>query len=210
MTMKETRRSTLALAILALLSEEPMHPYRMQQLIKQRHKEAVINVRLRSSLYQTIDRLERAGLIAVQETEKADNRPERTIYRLTAEGAATARQWLREMLAHPVNEYPEFPAALSFLPLLPPHEALALLTTRSEALVTEIAAIDRKLTTAGPWLPRLFVLEVDYQRAMMETERLWLQGVIAELQSGELHWDEAWLREQAEPPEEVMRALDRL
>jgi DNA-binding PadR family transcriptional regulator len=208
--MKETRRSALALAVLALLSEESMHPYRMQQLIKQRHKEAVVNVRLRSSLYQTIDRLERAGLIAVQETEKADNRPERTIYRLTTEGAATARQWLREMLAHPVNEYPEFPAALSFLPLLPPHEALALLVTRSEALVTEIADIDHKLTVVGPWLPRLFTLEVDYQRTMMETERRWLQDVIAELQSGALHWDDVWLQEQKAPPEEVMRALGRL
>ena len=210
MTMKETRRSALALAVLTLLSEEPMHPYRMQQLIKQRHKEAVINVRLRSSLYQTIDRLERAGLIAVQETEKAENRPERTIYRLTTDGALIARQWLREMLAHPVNEFPEFPAALSFIPLLPPHEVLALLTSRSEALETEIAEIDRKLATVSFWLPRLFSLEVDYQRTMMATEQRWLRGVIAELESGELHWDEAWLREHAEPPEEVMRALERL
>jgi DNA-binding PadR family transcriptional regulator len=208
--MKETRRSTLALAILALLSEEPMHPYRMQQLIKQRHKEAVVNVRLRSSLYQTIDRLERAGLIEVQETEKADNRPERTIYRLTLEGAATSRRWLREMLAHPVNEYPEFPAALSFLPLLPPHEALALLRSRAEALVTEMAEIDHKLAAVGPWLPRLFALEMDYQRTVMVAERLWLEQVIAELQSGDLHWDDAWLQEQKTPPEEVMRALGRM
>jgi DNA-binding PadR family transcriptional regulator len=208
--MKGTRRSTLALAVLALLSEEPMHPYRMQQLIKQRHKEAVVNVRLRSSLYQTIDRLERAGLIEVQETEKADNRPERTIYRLTLEGAATSRQWMREMLAHPVNEYPEFPAALSFLPLLPPHEALALLSSRAEALVTEMAEIDHKLAAVGPWLPRLFALEMDYQRTVMEAERLWLEQVIAELQSGDLHWDDAWLQEQKAPPEEVMRALDRM
>jgi DNA-binding PadR family transcriptional regulator len=208
--MNETRRSALALAVLALLHEEPMHPYRMQQLIKQRHKEAVVNVRLRSSLYQTITRLERDGLIAVHETEKADNRPERTIYRLTMDGATTARHWLREMLAHPVNEYPAFPAALSFLPLLPPHEALALLTTRAEALVTEIADIDHKLATVAPWLPRLFTLEVDYQRTMMETERQWLQTVLAELRSGDLHWDDAWLQEQKEPPEEVMRALGRM
>lgn len=208
--MKETRRSALALAVLALLSEEPMHPYRMQQLIKQRHKEAVVNVRLRSSLYQTIDRLERAGLIAVQETEKADNRPERTIYRLTLEGAATSRRWLREMLAHPVNEFPDFPAALSFLPLLPPHEALALLSSRAEALVTEIADIDRKLAAVGPWLPRLFALEIDYQRTMMVAEHRWLEQVLAELQSGDLHWDDAWLKQQKAPPEEVMRALDNL
>ena len=208
--MSETRRSTLALAVLSLLYEEPMHPYRMQQLIKQRHKEAVVNVRLRSSLYQTIDRLQRAGLIAVQETEKADNRPERTIYRLTSAGEATARQWLREMLARPVNEYPEFPAALSFMPLLSSEEALSLLTQRAEALVAEMADIDQKLSAVGPWLPRLFILEVDYQRTVMKAEHQWLQTVIADLRSGELHWDDAWLEQQKEPPEEVMRALGRL
>lgn len=207
--MTETRRSTLALAVLSLLYEEPMHPYRMQQLIKQRHKEAVVNVRLRSSLYQTIDRLQRAGLIAVQETEKADNRPERTIYRLTPDGDTTARQWLREMLARPVNEYPEFPAALSFMPMLSSDEARMLLTQRAEALAAEIADTDQKLDAVGPWLPRLFILEVDYQRTVMRAELRWLQSVIADLQSGDLHWDDAWLEQQKEPPEEVMRALGR-
>lgn len=208
--MKEARRSPLALAVLALLHEEPMHPYRMQQLIKQRHKEAVINVRLRSSLYQTIDRLERAGLIAVLETEKAENRPERTIYRLTDAGGITVRQWLRDMLAHPANEFPAFPAALSFMPLLPPPEALELLTTRAGALASEIAELDRKLAAIQPWLPRLFLLEIEHQRAMMAAEQQWLHTVIGALRAGELHWDEAWLATQKEPPEEVMRALGRL
>ena len=31
-----------------------MHPYRMQQLIKERGKDLVINVQRRASLYQTI------------------------------------------------------------------------------------------------------------------------------------------------------------
>ena len=187
-----------------------MHPYRMQQLIKQRHKEAVVNVRLRSSLYQTIDRMQRAVLIAVQETEKADNRPERTIYKLTYEGEATARQWLREMLAQPVNEYPEFPAALSFMPLLPAGEAQALLTQRAAILTDQIADIDRKLSAVDPWLPRLFILEVEYQRTVMTAELQWLETVIADLQAGELYWDDIWLEQQKEPPEEVMRALDRM
>ena len=44
-------KSTTARLLQTLLAEAPAHPYRMQQLIKQRHKEAVINVRLRSSLW---------------------------------------------------------------------------------------------------------------------------------------------------------------
>ncbi|MFT4038001.1 MAG: PadR family transcriptional regulator [Thermomicrobiales bacterium] len=210
MTMKETRRSPLALAVLALLDEAPMHPYRMQQLIRQRHKEAVINVRLRSSLYQTIDRLQRAGLIAVQETEKADNFPERTIYRLTPAGKETAREWLREMLAQPVAEYPEFPAALSFMPMLSPDEAQTLLAERATRLEASIADLDHKLAAVAPWLPRLFTLEVDYQRTVMQAELAWLRAVLAELASGALHWDDAWLQAQTPPPEEVMRSLNRI
>lgn len=203
------RRSPLALALLALLAEEPMHPYRMQQLIKQRHKETVINVRLRASLYQTIERLLRGGLIEIQETEKAENRPERTIYRLTPEGDATVRQWLREMLAHPVNEFPAFPAAISVMPLLPPEEVLDLFIQREAALAAQLAEIDRKLGAIAPYLPRLFLLEVEHQRALLDAEWQWLGGVIADLQSGALHWDEAWLATQTAPPEEVIAALER-
>lgn len=57
------RRSPLALAVLALLWEEPMHPYRIQQLIRERGKDEVVNVRQRASIYQAIDRLERDKLI---------------------------------------------------------------------------------------------------------------------------------------------------
>jgi DNA-binding PadR family transcriptional regulator len=126
----QTRRSPLALAILSLLDEEPMHPYRMQQFIKQRGKDDVVNVRARASLYQTIERLLKSGLIAVQETARAENRPERTIYRITDAGRETAREWLRAMIATPAREFPEFPAALAHLPLLPPDEVLPLLERR--------------------------------------------------------------------------------
>ena len=50
-----TQRSGLALAVLALAAEEPMHPYRMQQLLRERGKDQVVNVGQRSQLYKTID-----------------------------------------------------------------------------------------------------------------------------------------------------------
>src|SRR3954447_26194353 len=107
MTMKRTtRHSPLALAVLALLYEAPMHPYRMQQLIKERGKDEVINVRQRGSIYQMIERLERAGLIAVRETARAENRPERTVYALTDEGHEAVLTWMREMLSTPAREFP--------------------------------------------------------------------------------------------------------
>ena len=77
------RRSPLALVLLVLLAEEPMHPYRMHEVIKERGKDRIANVAQRNSVYQTIDRLLRAELIAVRETTRDERRPERTVYEIT-------------------------------------------------------------------------------------------------------------------------------
>src|SRR6476659_7871797 len=106
---RQFKRSTLALAILGLLHEQPMHPYRMQRLIKERGKDQVINVQQRASLYQVIDQLLRAGLIIVAETAREEGYPERTVYKLTDKGRHTAITWLRDMLSTPAQEFPEFP-----------------------------------------------------------------------------------------------------
>src|ERR1041385_2555083 len=106
MTMSRTlKRSPLALAVLALLREGPMHPYQMQRLIKERGKDQVIKVEQRASLYQTISQLLRAGLITFWETARQEGFPERTAYKLTDEGHITAVNWLREMLSTPAQEY---------------------------------------------------------------------------------------------------------
>src|SRR5690606_11757311 len=130
------------LAILVLLAEEPMHPYRMQQLIKERGKDLVINVQRRASLYQTIQRLLRNGLIAVKEISREENRPERTVYELTEKGLQTAREWLRDMLATPKAEFPEFPAALSLIPLLESDDVLHRLEEREAALAEKLSRLD--------------------------------------------------------------------
>ena len=98
------RRSPLALAVLGLLYEAPMHPYRMQRLIKERGKDEVINVRQRASVYQTIDRLQRLGLIVARETTREERWPERTVYELSDEGRRTFRVWMHEILSTSARE----------------------------------------------------------------------------------------------------------
>ena len=173
-----------------------MHPYRMQQLIKERAKDEVINVRLRASLYQTIARLLRDGLIAVQETARSENRPERTIYRLTEAGRETVFAWLCSMLATPAREFPEFPAAVSFMALLKPEEALAQLEIRAAAVEAELAEIAGRLESAAD-LPRVVVLEEEYRRALRQAELAWVHGVMADLRSGALTWNMQYLQEFA-------------
>src|SRR5579862_4517755 len=99
MTEPPRPRSPLWIVVLALACEEPMHPYRMQALIKQRGKDQIANVAQRNSVYQTIDALKRADLIAVRETSREERRPERTTYEATAAGREALRAWVRAGLA---------------------------------------------------------------------------------------------------------------
>jgi DNA-binding PadR family transcriptional regulator len=185
------RRSVLALAILSMLTEAPMHAYRMQQLIKERHKDDVVNVAQRNSVYQTIDRLVRDGLADVESTDRADNRPERTTYRITDAGRATLRAWLLDMVSTPTREFPEFPAALSFLPSLTPDEALGALTARVARLDERLAEINGEIAYGGTFLPRIFLIESEYQRDVVAAELGYVRTLVADLASTELTWPTA-------------------
>lgn len=195
--MRPPKRSALALAVLVMLYEAPMHPYRMQRLIKERGKDEVINVARRASLYQTIQRLERDDLISAQQTIRDDVRPERTIYEITDRGRAVALEWLRQILSTPAREYPEFPAAISFLPLLSPEDALRQLELRARAIEAELRRIGDGLDQAAQ-VPRLFLLEFEFLRAAHMTELAWVKGVIEDLRAGRLTWNEAWLHRVAD------------
>lgn len=182
------RRSVLAMAVLSMLGEEPMHAYRMQQLIKERHKDDVVNVTQRNSVYQTVQRLVRDGLVVVESTSRPSNRPERTTYRITPEGRATLREWLRTMLSAPAQEYPELPAALAFLPSLAPDEVLEALATRVTRLEERLAAFDADVAQGRTFLPRLFLVETELQRELAATELAYVRGLVDDLRAGRLGW----------------------
>jgi DNA-binding PadR family transcriptional regulator len=197
MTMKSIKRSAIALAILAMLYEAPMHPYRMQRLIKERGKDLVINVEQRASLYQTIQRLEREGLITALQTLRDEGRPERTVYEIAEKGRTTLVTWMHQILSKPTMEYPDFPAAISFLPLLSPEDARRHLELRAVAIETQIQQLDEGLREAAKTVPRLFLLESELMRAAQATELAWVKSIIEDLRTGRITWSEAWLREIA-------------
>jgi DNA-binding PadR family transcriptional regulator len=184
----QPRRSVLALAVLSMLTEAPMHAYRMQQLIKERHKDDVVNVTQRNSIYQTIERLLRDGLIEVESTARAENRPERTTYQITAPGRAALRSWLITMVSTPESAYPEFPAALSFLPSITAAEALAALEVRVERLTARLAEVTAEITQGGTFLPRIFLIESEYQRDVLAAERTYVRTLADDLAAKRLTW----------------------
>ncbi|MEU2332792.1 PadR family transcriptional regulator [Streptomyces sp. NPDC013172] len=184
------RSSPLALTVLALLHFQPLHPYGIQRLIKQWGKDEVVNVGQRASLYRTIDRLLATGLVTVRETGRDQQYPERTVYELTDAGRSTMRVWLDEMLAAPKQEFPQFPAALSFVLMLAPEEALDVLEQRAAALAQTLDAHDKSLAEQAKvqGLPRVTRLEEEYLRAMTAAELDWIRAVTDDLRSGRLCW----------------------
>jgi DNA-binding PadR family transcriptional regulator len=182
------RRSPLALAILGLLEDGPLHPYGMQQLIKRWGKDEVINVGQRATLYKMINRLCDAGLIKLAGTTRDHSYPERTSYELTNLGRETRQQWMAEVLSTPRNEFQEFPAGLSFLPLLTPESTRELLVMRRDKLVQRLAERDALIASVGFSLPHATMLETEYLHAVTEAEIRWLDGVIAGLSDGSITW----------------------
>jgi DNA-binding PadR family transcriptional regulator len=187
-TKKPHPSSPLALAVLALLFERPMHPYEMAATLKQRRKEDSIKLRY-GSLYTVIDMLLARGLLAAKEVSREGKRPERTVYALTPSGLDELRDWMRELLRDPAKEYPQFEAGLCLLPVLPPDEAVSLLRQRAlqlsgkvwqmEAQLAELAQQDLSALTAGQDLPSpfagkkfppLFSVEGEYRLAMVKAE----------------------------------------
>jgi DNA-binding PadR family transcriptional regulator len=193
----EFRPSPLALAVLSLLHAEPLHPYAMQRLIKLWGKDSVINVGQRANLYKTIKRLDQAGLIAVRQTERAHQYPERTVYELTEQGRKAAHDWLAEMVATPRYEFPQFPAALSFLMMLPPQEAAGLLEQRADTLRKQLSSLEADLAAYSATLPRIVLMDDEYRRAVTAAELAWIDGVVADLRAGAWTWSRDELAELA-------------
>lgn len=187
--MTGPRRSPLAMAVLLLLDESPMHPYGLRRRIQEWGKDMVINVSQRNAIYQIVERLERAGLVAVKETARVESRPERTIYATTDIGSATARRWLLDMIATPESEFPQFPGALAFLNSVSPDETRIALEHRASTLETTIAQREHAtVAAAADGVGRLHLIEVEYLQAVARAELTWISAVLADLDSGTLTW----------------------
>jgi DNA-binding PadR family transcriptional regulator len=174
----------LALAVLALLFERPMHPYEMGVLLKQRRKGESIKFRY-GSLYTVIELLLARGFIAARETARDGKRPERTIYEISSAGRDELHDWMADLLGEPVKEYPQFEAALCLLPVLPPDEALALLRQRSKRIEQTTAVLAGQIAGISTQnFPPLFLVETEYRLALLKAEQVFVAELIHRIENG--------------------------
>jgi DNA-binding PadR family transcriptional regulator len=187
----------LALAVLAELLMGPMHPYEMGRRLKEHGKDRNIKYN-RGSLYMVVEQLKKAGFITEQETVRDTQRPERTVYALTDEGRYELYDWMRELVAQPRHEYPQFGVALSLLSVLSPTEAVELLAQRLVALADEIDEIRATVrTTVEGGVAWVFLVEEEYRLAVLDAECRFVTGLIESLKQPDYvrAWRETFGRE---------------
>jgi DNA-binding PadR family transcriptional regulator len=176
------------IAVLALLREAPMHPYQMQSLLRERHKDEILALK-KGSLYHAIGRLVRAELIFAKDTSRNGRRPERTTYAITPAGRKELIRALRQIVAVPQRESSEFMAAMSFLVHLTPAEAIPRLEERCHHLEQQIAAFSSSLAAVTERVARINLVESEYLVAMLKAELTWIRNLIAEMRDEKFTWD---------------------
>jgi DNA-binding PadR family transcriptional regulator len=186
------RSNPLALAVLACLSEEPMHPYQVAQTLRTRAKHDSIRLNY-GSLYSVVESLERRGLVQGRAAVREGRRPERTTYEITDGGSRELVDWLSELLAVPQKEYLQFEAALSLVACLPPDDVVPLLRERVRALEAELVmSIALRDSVVSAEVPRLFLIEHEYLEARLRAEIDFVRAFVADIESNDLDGLEFW------------------
>jgi DNA-binding PadR family transcriptional regulator len=181
------RLTPLGLMVLALLREGDMHPYEMMRLMRQRHDDRLVPI-TNGTLYHTVGRLERSGLLDEVGVDRDGNRPERTTYTLNQAGSAAVLEWVRRELVridHPV----EFRVALAEAHNLDRDEAIDLLRTRRDHLAGDhIMHSSGRATALAKGVPEQFLLEIEREEILLGTELRWTDALIERLEQRTFPW----------------------
>jgi DNA-binding PadR family transcriptional regulator len=192
MPNKRKVSNLLALAVLSYLTMKPMHPYELSRTLRDNGDARSIKFN-HGSLYMVVQQLAKAGYIAEQETSRAGQRPERTIYAITDAGRREVHGWLSELISQPEHEYPHFVAALSLVAALPPSEVVPLLGERLYALAVQRAEIQGMIDSSlSQGVPELFLVEEEYRLALLDAEVSFVERLIVRITDPETGWGPAW------------------
>lgn len=182
----------LAVLVLGLAAERPMHPYEMFQTIIERREDRFAKARP-GSLYHTVDRLHDRNLLTINDVQRAGNRPERTVYAITGEGERVLRSTLATMLATPAVEYPVLYLALAEAHALDRGEVVELLGARLAAMRSELDTISAEVSAStARGIPEMFLLDAGCRQVALAAQLDWIEKLRDRLATGELMWLDEW------------------
>lgn len=181
----------LGLVVLAGLVPKPLHPYELARTLREWNKDEDIGFRW-GSFYTVIGNLAKHGFIEPLGSERVGARPERTVYRLTQSGRDELVDWVGELLSEPAPDRPRFVAGLSVMSVLPPGEAVEMLRIRRLQLGREIVSRRGELETYARTVPRIFLIEDEFQLTQLESEIAWVDALINDIVSGTFPGLDEW------------------
>ncbi|MFC5702962.1 PadR family transcriptional regulator [Cohnella faecalis] len=175
------------LLILGLLMERDRHPYEIRQVIRERNWNVVFLIR-DGSLYYAVDQMRDDGMIEAAEVipVPGDNRPDKTVYRITEKGKAAFLKLLHaqfEQTAYP--QHPFFPA-LPFVRHGDSQKVAESAAKQLEACECRIERMNAVLELKQQYLPRGSIHLMRGIIRFSEAERDWLKDVLADAESGGL------------------------
>ncbi|WP_028611433.1 PadR family transcriptional regulator [Paenibacillus harenae] len=178
---------SMKLLILGLLMESDRHPYEIRQTIKERNWHTAFKIR-DGSLYYAVDQLREKGLIEAAEIIHAqgDNRPDKTIYRITEKGNSAFLDLLYKQFEQTAYPYhPLFPG-LPFVRRGETEKVCELLEKQladSETRITKLGAV---LQLKQSFLPLGAIHLIKGIIRFSEAERDWIKDVLIDARSGNL------------------------
>jgi DNA-binding PadR family transcriptional regulator len=210
MAQRRKVSNLLGLSLLSLLWQQPMYPYQMATMLRERGKDNAIKINW-GSFYTVVQNLEKYGFIEAVEVGREGRQPERTTYQLTDAGHAELMDWMRELLSVPDREYTRFEAALGEAGVLPPDELISLLSQRLTALEQANDRTQADLQAVQAQLPRLFLIESEYYLALRRAEEEWVRALLREFTDGTFPGLDAWRRfhETGEMPAEIAALMEQ-
>jgi DNA-binding PadR family transcriptional regulator len=183
-------RTPVALSVLNLLNERPMHPYEMRTRMRERGHDRAFKIR-ESSVYDTVTRLAERGFIEPVDVNREGRRPERTVYGITEAGRDELLVWMGDLVSEPPAEAPAFAAPLMFIYSLGKDRTITAFQQRAARLDADISASDayrRAFTTDMPGFVRIFGIEEEYSQAMRRAELAWVRATLDQLRDGTFPW----------------------
>lgn len=156
------------------------------------------------SIYHALKKMTAERLLELVDTEPGAAGPDRTAYRITAEGEAEFQILLARALSEPKDPAVDVSAGITLMTTLPRHRAISLLKhqlVHLEAMQqSSMLLIDEEVNRGEPGhVGELFQL----WSAVTEVKATWLRKLIGRLDAGEYVMADDEQRAFGEPPDQA-------
>ncbi|MBN1146015.1 MAG: PadR family transcriptional regulator [Anaerolineales bacterium] len=173
------------LVILGLLRQRPLYGYEIKSIIED-HMGDWTNIAF-GSIYFALGKLSEEGFIEKVATEKAGNRPSRSVYQITEAGRDEFSRLLRQAWMEFDRQFFPFDIGLFFMNALAKDEIIGYLQNRLVQLEMVLRHLDEHQSeeTGKDEAPALASAIFDHTRMHTQAELAWTRDVLAKVEAGE-------------------------